>query len=322
MAQTYRVEGFRALFKGNMAQVARVYPYSGIQLMSFDVISKAIAEVRHGEQNQQQPQAGQSSSITSIAGKGSSKDYHYRLTSYEKMFAGAVAGGSSVLVTYPLDLMRARLAVQRETGHGSLRYENLWQAFRRMYHSHGLANFYRGIAPTLLGILPYAAISFTTFETTKAMVEDRTGQAPTTAARLACGGLAGLAGQVSTYPLDIVRRRMQTEGFSPIHAHAVAPAAPAEAGAAASAPAAAGTAASTHAAPSVPEKIGSGGGGNGYEFHARRLSAVATAKHIVAVEGVRGLYKGFSMNVVKGPVGVGVSFTTYDALKRLLLIER
>jgi hypothetical protein len=30
----------------------------------------------------------------------------------EKMVAGALAGGTSVAITYPLDLMRARLAVQ------------------------------------------------------------------------------------------------------------------------------------------------------------------------------------------------------------------
>jgi len=39
------------------------------------------------------------------------------------------------------------------------------------------------------------------------------------------------------------------------------------------------------------------------------------------VEGWRGLFKGFSMNLVKGPIGVGVSFTTFDLLKQVLGIS-
>ena len=50
--------------------------------------------------------------------------------------------------------------------------------------------------------------------------------------------------------------------------------------------------------------------------------AVDTLARVYDTEGVRrGLFKGLSLNVVKGPVAVGVSFTTYDLLKRLLGIE-
>lgn len=47
---------------------------------------------------------------------------------------------------------------------------------------------------------------------------------------------------------------------------------------------------------------------------------LGTMRAIAAQEGlVRGLYKGLSMNWLKGPVAVGVSFTTFDLTHNLLL---
>lgn len=48
-------------------------------------------------------------------------------------------------------------------------------------------------------------------------------------------------------------------------------------------------------------------------------SILATMKEVVAEEGlIRGLYKGLSMNWVKGPIAVGISFTTFDLTQILL----
>lgn len=46
---------------------------------------------------------------------------------------------------------------------------------------------------------------------------------------------------------------------------------------------------------------------------------LGTMREIVSEEGlIRGLYKGLSMNWVKGPIAVGISFTTFDLTQIML----
>ena len=66
--------------------------------------------------------------------------------------------------------------------------------------------------PTILGVAPYAGISFFTYESLKKIKADQgNGREPTAIERLGFGALAGLFGQSASYPLDVVRRRMQTD---------------------------------------------------------------------------------------------------------------
>lgn len=49
------------------------------------------------------------------------------------------------------------------------------------------------------------------------------------------------------------------------------------------------------------------------------LTVISTVKKIYVEEGIiRGFYKGLSMNWIKGPLAVGISFATYDHIKELL----
>ena len=131
-------------------------------------------------------------------------------------------------------------------------------AVRKLLQAGGLLSLYSGLKPTLVGIVPYAGTSFAVFETLKTE-ETSFGQ------RFLIGALAGLTAQAVTYPLDVIRRRMQ-----------VAP----------------------------------------LEYK----SVILTFKKVYAKEGiVRGLYKGLSMNVVKGPIAVAISLNTNDHLKAFFL---
>ena len=48
-------------------------------------------------------------------------------------------------------------------------------------------------------------------------------------------------------------------------------------------------------------------------------SIVSVLGHCYRTEGLAGLFKGFSMNCIKGPISTGISFTLFDLLKEAML---
>ena len=103
------------------------------------------------------------------------------------------------------------------TNSNGSQYKNLVFVFVSIYKEEGFLSLYRGLTPTLLGVIPYAGTSFFTYETLKGwMLARRAGPGdqrlppPGPVERMGCGAVAGLLGQAASYPLDIVRRRMQT----------------------------------------------------------------------------------------------------------------
>uniref|UniRef100_A0A914N785 Mitochondrial carrier protein n=2 Tax=Meloidogyne incognita group TaxID=654580 RepID=A0A914N785_MELIC len=275
---TYRESGFFALYRGNSASLARVVPYAAIQFAAHEEYKKLLKVDIEGS------------------------------TPYRRFLAGTLAGVTAVIFTYPLDTAKARLSVSTKQ-----EYENLRAVFIKECKTHGFLTFYRGLYPTLLGVVPYAGLSFFTYETLKLIYKKEFGDKPMhpllrmscgavagtiglyptllgvvpyaglsfftyetlkliykkefgdkpmhPLLRMSCGAVAGTIGQFSSYPLDIIRRRMQTGKIGP------------------------------------------------------NKNVIRVLVEIWIFEGLfRGLYKGISMNWIKGPIAVGISFTTYDLL--------
>lgn len=81
---------------------------------------------------------------------------------HRSFVAGSLAGVVSTMATYPLDLARARMAVSHHD-----KYHNLLEVFIKTIREEGAFSLYRGLVPTVLGVIPYAGSSFFTYETLK-----------------------------------------------------------------------------------------------------------------------------------------------------------
>lgn len=231
LKNTYNQHGITALWRGNSATMVRILPYSALQYCSHEQFKQLLK-------------------VDTNEGKRRHKSRSF--------LAGSLAGLVSSICTYPLDLARARMAV---SNNDKIR---LTDVFKNVVIKDGYSALYRGCVPSMIGIIPYAGVTFFTYETAKRLHHEYTGKSePHHLERMAFGAIAGLLGQSASYPTDVVRRRMQTS--------------------------------------------------------ATKLGMVETAIKIISdPHPIRSMYKGLSLNWIKGPISVGVSFTTFDLVSKFL----
>ncbi|GMF18069.1 unnamed protein product [Phytophthora lilii] len=144
----YVNDGFHALFRGNMLNILRVIPYAGLQHSGFDFFRHKF----HAYNFRKAEKEG-SAEIP-------------KLSNLQLVTAGSLAGGLSLIVAYPLDIVRARYMVQM----GKHRYTSIYEAVVTMYKVDGAQSFSRGLVPSLLGTLPYTGIGFSLNERFKIWV--------------------------------------------------------------------------------------------------------------------------------------------------------
>jgi solute carrier family 25 phosphate transporter 23/24/25/41 len=81
----------------------------------------------------------------------------------EKFIAGASAGAVSQALVYPLEITKTRLALST-TGE----YNSIFSVVSQiMKDNNGIKGLYRGLVPSVLGIVPYAGIDLMVFFTLK-----------------------------------------------------------------------------------------------------------------------------------------------------------
>ncbi|KAI8807109.1 mitochondrial carrier domain-containing protein [Cladochytrium replicatum] len=275
--------GISGLFQGHSATLLRIFPYAAIKFMAYEQYRVLIMPKVSDE------------------------------TALRRMFAGSLAGVTSVFFSYPLELVRVRLAFEVRTS----RSLGILSTVHSIYSEpnpflptapsqtrnaiKGVANFYRGFLPSVYGIIPYAGVSFLTYDSFKSFAstnevlkkwtvlpqnESDISQHPTKPhvrawATLICGGLSGALAQTSSYPFEIIRRQMQVAGI-------------------------------TSATSTTPLDV---------ERSKALTSTLGTARYIFQRKGLRGFFVGLSIGFIKVVPMFAVSFYTYEMLKEWMGID-
>ncbi|XP_054356975.1 mitochondrial adenyl nucleotide antiporter SLC25A25 isoform X11 [Pongo pygmaeus] len=177
--QMIREGGARSLWRGNGINVLKIAPESAIKFMAYEQIKRLV---------------------------GSDQE---TLRIHERLVAGSLAGAIAQSSIYPMEVLKTRMAL-RKTG----QYSGMLDCARRILAREGVAAFYKGYVPNMLGIIPYAGIDLAVYETLKNAWLQRyavNSADPGVFVLLACGTMSSTCGQLASYPLALVRTRMQAQ---------------------------------------------------------------------------------------------------------------
>lgn len=145
--------GLISLWRGNSATMARIIPYAAVQFTAHEHWKHILQTDR-----EEYVELFNQTFIFSV----DLFDSTISTPTGKRFLAGSLAGVTAQSLTYPLDLARARMAVTHRNTYGSLS-----QVFAKMWREEKPRAFYKGFTPTMLGVIPYAGVSFCTFETLK-----------------------------------------------------------------------------------------------------------------------------------------------------------
>lgn len=184
LRQALLVSSVRDMWRGNLAAVLQKVPYGAI---SYGVYEGVKISTRPLWSSSSDPGL-----LVRLAG-------------------GFLSGCTSTVLTYPLDVVRAQMAVHGGAGAGPGGLYSCLQATCRQ-------GAFRGLGLSVVFQSLNVSLVFGVYETIQSRAlqrgafegrgKQRTGFLPT----LVCTALAGVLATTATFPLDLLRRRMQLAG--------------------------------------------------------------------------------------------------------------
>ena len=174
---TLTKEGLRGLWKGNLINCLRVSPQMAVSYAVYSFTNQNIFN--------KLPKSYQK---------------------YRHFLSGAMGGVVSMVSIYPLENARSRLTLQTNNSH----YNGITDVFKRT----SIRELYAGVKMSVIGFTPYSAMSFGFYHMFKQYFAE-TYKWTNSTSHLMSGGLSGLIALSFVYPTDLIRRRLQLQGFDP-----------------------------------------------------------------------------------------------------------
>lgn len=126
------------------------------------------------------------------------------LTSY--FLAGSLAGIAQTPICSPMELAKTRMQLRSTS---SVRFTGPFQCLKYTYTHEGLRGVFRGTDVTFLREVPSFGVYFLTYE---ALTRTADNSPVSTPSMLLAGGLAGTTSWMVSYPLDVIKSRIQAHG--------------------------------------------------------------------------------------------------------------
>lgn len=128
-----------------------------------------------------------------------------------QFLAGAAAGAIQCVICCPMELAKTRLQLQAA---GPARaYKGSLDCLVQIYRHEGLRGINRGMVSTLLRETPSFGVYFLTYDVLTRAMGCEPGDRLLVPKLLLAGGTSGITSWLSTYPMDVVKSRLQADGL-------------------------------------------------------------------------------------------------------------
>ncbi|GMI59053.1 hypothetical protein ScalyP_jg3044 [Parmales sp. scaly parma] len=141
-------------------------------------------------------------------------------TEFGKFFAinmasGGLAGAGSLMIVYPLDYARTRLA--SDVGGAEKQFNGLADCLKKTVANGGVGALYNGIGVSIAGIIPYRGVYFGLFDTLSGYNPYQKDESTLLRAgsKFGCAQASAISAGYASYPMDTVRRRLQMQSEKP-----------------------------------------------------------------------------------------------------------
>jgi len=123
------------------------------------------------------------------------------------ILSAMTAGATSTICTNPLWVIKTRFMTQTRD---EVRYRHTLDAALTIWRTEGTRAFYRGLVPSILGIL-HVAVQFPLYEQLKIWSHGDSDAPLANQTILTCSAISKMTASIATYPHEVVRTRMQTQ---------------------------------------------------------------------------------------------------------------
>ncbi|XP_068194454.1 mitochondrial basic amino acids transporter isoform X3 [Antennarius striatus] len=142
-----------------------------------------------------------------------------RDTPLNQFLAGASAGAIQCVICCPMELAKTRMQLQGtgEKKSKNKMYKNSVDCLVRIYKREGIRGINRGMVTTLIREMPGFGVYFLAYDSLTRFLGCEPEDPYMIPKLLFAGGMSGIFSWLSTYPVDVIKSRLQADGVGGVN---------------------------------------------------------------------------------------------------------